>query len=130
MKLLFYNLQTFDHYDNGHTYNVIYDILVFNNNNTPCSGHLYNNNGTNNDTPDCTSGVEIDHSDTIRYGNNNISFIITYDVIVMHLTYNFVDLVTALDTISSSSEQSFVRLSSELAPISSLLINCLFIANI
>ena len=65
VQLLFYNLQRFDHYDNRHTYDVIYDIRVFNNNNTPCSGHLYNNNGTNNDTPDCISGVENDRSGTI-----------------------------------------------------------------
>ena len=119
LQLLFYNLQRFDHYDNGHTYDVIYDIRVFNNNNTPCSGHLYNNNGTNNDTPDCLSGVENDRSDTIRYGNNNISFTNIYDVIVMLIIYNSVALVTDLDTISSSSGRSYVCLSSELAPVSS-----------
>ena len=103
MQLLFYNLQRFDCFNNGHTYNVIYDICVFNNNNTPCSGHLYNNNGTNNDTPDYLSGVENDRSGTIPYGNNNINFIDIYGVIVVNLTYNSVALVTALDAISSSS---------------------------
>ena len=38
----------------------------------------------------------------------------------MHLIYNSVALVTALDMISPSSGRSFVRLSSELAPILSL----------
>ena len=41
----------------------------------------------------------------------------------MNLAYNSVALVTALDTISSSSGHSFVRLSSELAPVPSLLSN-------
>jgi len=85
LHLLFYNLQRLDLYENGYTYGIIYDIRVFNNNNTPCSGHLYNNNGTNNDTPDSISGVENDPSGTIRYGNNNISFINIYGVIVVNL---------------------------------------------
>jgi len=115
LQLLFYNLQRLDLYDNGHSYDIIYDIRVFNNNNTPCSGHLYNNNGTNNDTPDYLSGVENDRSGTIRYGNNNISFTNIYDAIVMHIIYNSVAHVTVLDTISSSSGRSYVCLSSELA---------------
>ena len=73
-----------------------------------------------NDIPECISGVENDCSGIVRYGNNNISFINIYDVIVMYFTYNSIDLVTALDTISSPSGRSFVCLSSELAPIKSL----------
>ena len=64
--------------------------------------------------------VENDRSDTIKYGNNNISFIGTTCVIVIHRIYNYVALLTALDIISSSSEQSFVRLSSEATPVPSL----------
>ena len=67
VQLLFYNLQRFDCYNNGHTYNynVIYDICEFNNNKTLSSGHLCNNIGTNNATPDCISGVENDCLGTI-----------------------------------------------------------------
>ena len=57
----------------------------------------------NNDTPGGTSGVGNDCSSTVRYGNNNISFINIYSLIVVNLAYNSVALVTALDTISSSS---------------------------
>ena len=106
VQLLFYNLQGFDHYNNGHTFVVIYDICVFNNNDTQTSGHLSNIN----DIPGCISGVENDCSSTIRYGNNNISSIDIYGVIVVHLAYNSVGLVETLDTISSSSGHSFVRL--------------------
>jgi len=110
LRLLFYNLQRLDLYDNEHTYD-IHDICVFNNNNTQCTGHLCNNNGTNNDTPDCISGVENDRSGTIKYGNNNISFIDVYGVSVVNIAY---DSVT-LETISTSCERGCVRLSSELA---------------
>mmetsp|Transcript_44609 Transcript_44609/g.48271 ORF Transcript_44609/g.48271 Transcript_44609/m.48271 type:complete len:326 (+) Transcript_44609:758-1735(+) len=116
VQLLFYNLQGFDHYNKGHTFVVIYDIRVFNNNDTPTSGHLSNIN----DIPGCISGVENDCSGTLSYGNNNISFIDIYGAIVVHLAYNSVAIVATLDTISSSSERSFVRLSSELAPVPSL----------
>ena len=119
VQLLFYNLQGFDRYNNGHTYDVIYDICVFNNNDTPSSGYLCNNNGTNNDTPDCISGVENDRSDTMRYGNNNISFIDIYCLIMVHLAYNSVALVTTLETISSSYGRDCVRLSSEITPVPS-----------
>ena len=102
--------------NNRHTYDVIYDICVFNNNDTPSSGHLCNNN----DTPGCISGVENDCTGTVQYGETNISFIDICGVIVVHLAYNSVALVTTLETISSSSGQSFIRLSSELAPIPSL----------
>ena len=44
-------------------------------------------------------------------------FIDIYGVIMVNITYNSVPLVTILDTISSSSGRSFVRLSSEIAPI-------------
>ena len=115
LQLLFYNLQRLNLYDNGHTYDIIYDICVFTNNNTQCSGHLCNNNGTNNDTPDCTSGVENGCSGTIRYRNNDISFINIYCVSVVNLAYNFVALVVTLESISSSCEQGCVCLSSELA---------------
>ena len=60
--------------------------------------YLYNNN----DTQGFISGVGNDCSSTLQYGNNNINFIDANGVFVMHLTYNSVDLVMALDTISSS----------------------------
>ena len=75
---------------------------------------------TNNDTPGCIFGVENDCSSTVRYGNNNFSSIDTNGVIVMHLIYNSVAPLTALDTISSSSGQSFIDLSSKLAPVTEL----------
>mmetsp|Transcript_52511 Transcript_52511/g.59667 ORF Transcript_52511/g.59667 Transcript_52511/m.59667 type:complete len:199 (+) Transcript_52511:755-1351(+) len=102
VQLLFYNLQGFDHYNKGHTFVVIYDIRVFNNNDTPTSGHLSNIN----DIPGCISGVENDCSGTLSYGNNNISFIDIYGAIVVHLAYNSVAIVATLDTISSSSERT------------------------
>ena len=114
---IFYNLQRLDLYDNGHTYNIIYDICVFNNNNTQCSDHLCNNNGTNNGTLDCTSGVKNGCSGTIRYGNNDISFINIYGVSVVNLAYDFVALVVTLESISSSCEQGCLRLSSDIALI-------------
>jgi len=116
VQLLFYNIQGFDHYNNGHTFVAIYDIRVFNNNDTLTSGHLSNIN----DIPGCISGVENDCSGSVSYGNNNISFVDIYGAIVVHLAYNSVAIVATLDTISSSSERSFVRLSSEIAPVPSL----------
>ena len=82
--------------------------------------HLYNNNDTNNDTPDCMSGVENNCSSTERYGNNNISSIDIYGVTLVYLLYNSTALVATLDTITSSGGRSFVLLSIELAPIPSL----------
>ena len=123
VQLLFYNLQRLNRYDNGHTYNVIYDICVFNNNKTPFSGHLYNNNATNNDTPDCISGVENECSGTMRYGKINISYIDIYGVIVVNLAYDSVALVATLETISSLCERGFVRLSSDIKPMPSFLSN-------
>jgi len=116
VQLLFYNLQGFDYYNNGHTFIVIYDIRVINNNDTPSSGHLCNFN----DIPGCISVVENDCSSTVRYRNNNIGSIDIYGVIVVNLAYNFVALVATLNTIYSSNGRSFVRLSSELAPVPSL----------
>ena len=61
----------------------------------------------NNDTPGGISGVENDCSSTVQYGINNISFIDTNGVIMMHLIYSYVALVKSLDTISSSSGRFF-----------------------
>jgi len=72
-----------------------------------------NNNATNNDTPGATAGVE---NGTIRYGNNNINCIDIYGEIVVNIAYDSVPFVATLDTISSSSKGSCVRLSSEIAP--------------
>ena len=96
-------------------------FCVFNNNDTPNSGHLSNIN----DIPGCISGVENDCSGTICYGNNNICLIDIYGVIVVHLAYNSVALVATLETISSSCGRGFVRLSSEIAPVSSFSSNIL-----
>ena len=82
--------------------------------------YLCNNNDSNNDSPGCISGVENDCLSPARYGNNDISSIDTNGIIVMHLLYSFVALVTALDNISSSNGRSFVRLPSALAPVPSL----------
>ena len=65
LQLLSYNLQRLNLYDSRHTCDNIYDIRVFNNNNTQCSGHLCHNNDNNNDTSECTSGVENGCSGTI-----------------------------------------------------------------
>ena len=75
--------------------------------------HSSNNNATNNDFPGSISGVE---NGTIQYGNNNIKCIDIYGVIVVNIAYDSVPFVTILDTISSSSGRSFVRLSSKIAP--------------
>ena len=82
--------------------------------------YLCNTNDTNNDTPGSISGVENGCSSPARYRNNDISSIDTNGITVMHFIYNYVAFVLTLDTISSSSGHSFVRLSSELAPILSL----------
>ena len=116
VQLLLYNLQGFNGYNNEYTYDVTYKICVFNNNDYPSTGHLYNNNGT----PGCMSGVENDCSGIVRYGNNNNNFIDIYGVLVVYLAYNSVTIVATLETISSLSGQSFIHLSSELAPVPSL----------
>ena len=81
---------------------------------------LSNNNDINNDTTGCISVVENDYSSTAQYINNNISFIDTDGVIGMHLIYNFVAFLIALDTIYSSIGRSFICLSSKHAPVLSL----------
>ena len=93
--------------------------------------HLCNNNdtNTNNDTPGCISRVENDYSSTVQYGNNNITFIDIYGVIMVYLAYNYVALVTTFDAISSSSGCSFLRLSSELTPVSFLSSNIFCISS-
>ena len=64
--------------------------------------YLYNTNDTDNDTSGGISGVENTCFSTIRYGNNNFSFIDIYDVIVVNLAYNYVPFGATLETISSS----------------------------
>ena len=81
VQLLFYNLQGSNHYNNGHIFVVIYDIHIFNNNDAPSSCYLCNIN----DTPSCITGVENDCLSTIQYGNNSVSIIDIYGVIVVNL---------------------------------------------
>ena len=61
VQLLFYNLQGSDNYNNGHTFVVIYNTCVFNDNDAPSSDHLCNIN----DTPSCITGIENNYLSTI-----------------------------------------------------------------
>ena len=120
--ILFYDIQylTYRPAVVDHVDGLLHSIYGVDTDDVDYDDYLCNNNDTNNDTPGGISGVENDFPSTIQYGNNNISSIDTNGVIVMHLIYNSVALVTALDMISPSSGRSFVRLSSEPAPILSL----------